>query len=159
MTVRNYDGDGNGNVKKAIGLMCKTTLHLHHSFLYISLQSLHNYDVKWPNLSLFGNGNGKVINSTTCVWTRPRSLLSSSNPNSPLLRNCTLRIIAKKSERMRSLFFSDGHGRQRCRIVRSLEGFTETPIHSANQAHHLSEDFRAGMSFVIAPIEENRECW
>ena len=26
-----------------------TTLHLHHAFLYISLQSLHNYDVKWPN--------------------------------------------------------------------------------------------------------------
>ena len=58
-------------------------------------------------LSLFGNGNGKAINSTTCVWTRPRSLLSSSNPNSPLLSNCTLRIIVKKSERMRSLYFSD----------------------------------------------------
>ena len=46
-TLRNYDGDGNGNVKKAIGLMSKTTtLHVHHAFLYISLQSLHNYDVK-----------------------------------------------------------------------------------------------------------------
>ena len=28
-TVRNYDGDGNGNVEKAIGLMCKTTLQLY----------------------------------------------------------------------------------------------------------------------------------
>ena len=46
-TLRNYDGDGNEKVKKAIGLMCKTTtLHVHHAFLYISLQSLHNYDVK-----------------------------------------------------------------------------------------------------------------
>ena len=27
-----------------------TTLHVHHAFLYISLLSLHNYDVKWPNL-------------------------------------------------------------------------------------------------------------
>ena len=26
-----------------------TTLHVHHAFLYISLQSLHNYDVKWPD--------------------------------------------------------------------------------------------------------------
>ena len=26
-----------------------TTLHVHHAFLYISLPSLHNYDVKWPN--------------------------------------------------------------------------------------------------------------
>ena len=42
-TLRNYDGDGNRNVKKAIGLMSKiTTLHVHHAFLYISLPSLHN---------------------------------------------------------------------------------------------------------------------
>ena len=26
-----------------------TTLHVHHAFLYISLLSLHSYDVKWPN--------------------------------------------------------------------------------------------------------------
>ena len=46
-TLRNYDGDGKENVKKAIGLMSKTTtLHVHHAFLYISLLSLHNYDVK-----------------------------------------------------------------------------------------------------------------
>ena len=49
-TLRNYDGDGKENVKKAIGLMSKTTtLHVHHTFLYISFLSLHNYDVKWPN--------------------------------------------------------------------------------------------------------------
>ena len=31
--LRNYDGDVNGNVKKAIGLMRKTTtLHVHHAF-------------------------------------------------------------------------------------------------------------------------------
>ena len=46
-TLRNHDHDGNGNFKKAIGLMSKTTtLHVHHAFLYISLPSLHNYDVK-----------------------------------------------------------------------------------------------------------------
>ena len=33
--------------KKTIGLMGKTTgLPVHHAFLYISLPSLHNYDVK-----------------------------------------------------------------------------------------------------------------
>ena len=48
--LRNYDGNGKENVKKAIGLMSKTTtLHVHHVFLYISLLSLHNYGVKWPN--------------------------------------------------------------------------------------------------------------
>ena len=30
--------------------MSKTTsLLMHHAFLYISLLSLHNYDMKWPN--------------------------------------------------------------------------------------------------------------
>jgi len=42
-TLLNYDGDGNWNAKKAIGLMSKTTtLQVHDAFLYISLQSLHN---------------------------------------------------------------------------------------------------------------------
>ena len=46
----NDDGVGNEDVKKAIGLLRKTTtLHVHHDFLYISLPSLHDYDVKMPN--------------------------------------------------------------------------------------------------------------
>ena len=45
-----YIGILKDNVKKAIGLVNKTTsLHVHHAFLYISLLSLHNYDVKKPN--------------------------------------------------------------------------------------------------------------
>ena len=43
-------GDGKENVKKTIGLMSKTTtLQIHHTFLYISLLSLHNNDMKWPH--------------------------------------------------------------------------------------------------------------
>ena len=50
----NDDGDGNENVKKAIGLLSKTTsLHVHHAFLYISLPLLHDYDVKMPRVSRF----------------------------------------------------------------------------------------------------------
>ena len=52
-TLRSDDGDGNGNTSKAIGLISKTTiLHVHHTFLYISLLSLHDYDVKMPNFTL-----------------------------------------------------------------------------------------------------------
>ena len=52
-TLRNYDGDGNGNLKTAIRLMSKmTTLHVHHAFLYIFLQSLQTFNVKWPNFEL-----------------------------------------------------------------------------------------------------------
>ena len=48
----NDDGDGNENVKKAIGLLSKTTsLHVHHALLYISLPLLHDYDVKMPSFT------------------------------------------------------------------------------------------------------------
>ena len=51
----NDDGDGNENVKKAIGLLSKTTsLHVHHTFLYISLPLLHDYDVKMPSFTFYG---------------------------------------------------------------------------------------------------------
>ena len=41
--------------KTAIGLVSKTTtLHVHHAFLYISLPSLHDYEVKMPNFTFYG---------------------------------------------------------------------------------------------------------
>ena len=47
----NDDGDGNENVKKAIGLLSKTTtLHV-HAFFYISLPLLHDYDMKMPSFT------------------------------------------------------------------------------------------------------------
>ena len=55
-TLRSDDGEGNGNgnATKAIGLISQTTiLHVHHAFLYISLPSLHNYDVKIPNFTMY----------------------------------------------------------------------------------------------------------
>ena len=51
----NEDGDGNENLKKAVGLWTRTTaLHVHHTFWYISLPSLHDYDVKMPNFTFYG---------------------------------------------------------------------------------------------------------
>ena len=53
-TLRSDDGDGGENVKKAIGLITKTTiLRVHHALLYISLPSLHDYDLKMPNFTLY----------------------------------------------------------------------------------------------------------
>ena len=55
-TLRSDDGDGNGNATKAIGLISKTTiLHVHHAFLYISLPSLHDYDVKMPIFTFYSD--------------------------------------------------------------------------------------------------------
>ena len=42
-TLRSNDADDNENVKKAIGLISKTTTsHVHHGFLYISFPFLHD---------------------------------------------------------------------------------------------------------------------
>ena len=54
-TLRSNDADDNENVKKTIGLISKTTTsHVHHTFLYISIPFLHDYDVKMPNLAFCG---------------------------------------------------------------------------------------------------------
>ena len=37
-----------------------TTLHVHHAFLYISLPSLHDYDVKMPNFTCCGEREHKT---------------------------------------------------------------------------------------------------
>ena len=48
--------DGNENGKNATGLISKaTTLRVHHTFLYLSLTSLHDYDVKMPNFTFYGS--------------------------------------------------------------------------------------------------------
>ena len=55
-TLRSDDGDDNENVVKAIGLPViskTTTLHVHHTFLYISLPFLHDYDVKMPHFMFY----------------------------------------------------------------------------------------------------------
>ena len=55
MSCSNDDGDGNEDVKKAIGLLSKTTtLHVNHTFSYISSPSLHDCDVKMPNFTFYG---------------------------------------------------------------------------------------------------------
>ena len=107
-TLRNYDGDGNENVKKAIGLKSKqqhcTCITLFCTFLWSPcITTTWNDQI----LGYLGNGDGKAINCTISVRTWARSLLFSSNPNSLLLNNWAPWNNRKKSERMRSLFFSD----------------------------------------------------
>lgn len=59
----NGDGDGNEDVKKAIGLLSKTTsLHVHYAFLYIYLPSSHDYDVKMPKCKFYGGSKQATTN-------------------------------------------------------------------------------------------------
>ena len=56
MSVGSFsNGDGDENIKKAIRLLSKTTsLHVHHTFLYISLPLLHDYNMKMPSFTFYG---------------------------------------------------------------------------------------------------------
>ena len=57
------DGNCNQDDKKAMGLLRKTTtFHVHHAFLYISLSSLHDYDVKMPNCKFYGGRKQATTN-------------------------------------------------------------------------------------------------
>ena len=54
-SLSNDNSDGNENVKKAIGLLSRTTsLHMHHTFLYISSPLLHDYNMKMPSFTFYG---------------------------------------------------------------------------------------------------------
>ena len=104
--------------QKEIGLGNKTTtLYVHDAFLYISLPSLHDYDVK----CFFQDGKSKATKSTIAVWIRARLPLFSSDINSLLLSNWVTwdsrEMIWKDTE---SIFQRSFHGRRRCRIVSSL---------------------------------------
>ena len=81
-TLTYHDGDDNENVKKAIGWIGKTiTLYVHHSFLYISLPSMHHYDVIIPNFAFLPThkfsfsfwtwilvGTNSAQKEFACIW-------------------------------------------------------------------------------------------
>ena len=103
--------------------MSKTaTLHVHHTFLYISLQSLHNNDVKWPNFK-FTWERGRQGDKFYHLYQNSgpvRSALFSSNPNSLLLSNwASWNNHEKKWKDAQSIFQRRFHERRRCRIVSS----------------------------------------
>ena len=74
-SLSNDDGDVNKNGKKAIGLDWQTTtLHVYHAFLYISLPSLHYYDVKMPIFTFCEGRERKTMTFSFFSWTSIQSL-------------------------------------------------------------------------------------
>ena len=112
-TLRDYDGDGNGNVKNTIGFMSKTND---------------------PILSWLENGNGKTINLTVSLWTRVHgSPLFSSKLNSLLLSNCVTWYEGKKNWKdAKSIFQRRFHWRHRCRIFFGLFLYASFTRHRVN---------------------------
>ena len=114
--------------QKAIVLVSKkTTLHVHHAFLYIPLPSLHDYHVKWPNLIIIiiiffflrrQRQGDKFYHLCLHSGTAP---LFSSNRNSLFSSDWVTwdnrEVVLKDAK---SVFQRRFHWRRRCWIVRSL---------------------------------------
>ena len=61
-SLSNDNGNINENGTKAIGLDRQTTtLHVHHAFLFISLPSLHDYNMKITNFTFCGGREHKMM--------------------------------------------------------------------------------------------------
>ena len=75
-SVSDDDRDGNENVKKAIGLMIKTTiLHVHYTFWYISLSSLDDKDMKCLDGMFYGGTTTATATKTSVEKVTLRLLL------------------------------------------------------------------------------------
>ena len=86
----NDEGESSENVKKAIGLISKTTaLNVQHTFLYISLPSQHDYSVKMPNFTFYGGRKQVKANFSfsfkTWVWSL-RNQLQGNSPTFDIFR-------------------------------------------------------------------------
>ena len=55
--IQQRDGNENDKNKTIIALISKkVTLHVRHTFSYISLTFSYDYDVKMPNFAFYGDG-------------------------------------------------------------------------------------------------------
>ena len=99
----------------------KQQLHVHHTFLYISLPSLHNWNVKGPNFELTWERERQGDKFHFLYLKRTRSPLFSSNRTSLLSSNWVTWYKREKVVKdSKSIFQRRFHWRRRCRIVRSL---------------------------------------
>ena len=69
-SLRCYNADGNENIQKAIHLISKiTTLQVQNTFWYISMLSLHAYEMKLPSFTFFGGCAQAMVKFSFSFWT------------------------------------------------------------------------------------------
>ena len=85
-SLGNDDGDGNENGKKAIGLDKQNNNFSHASrFLYISLPSLHDYNVELPNFTFRRGRKQKTTTFFFFSWTLMQSFRIQPPKNLPTI--------------------------------------------------------------------------
>ena len=100
------NGDGNENVKKAIGLITKTTsLLVHYTFWYISLLSQHNQDVKFPDGTFYGGHRHTTTNFSFCFYMGAKN--STTENYTCIWHSKRVGIIAAMFEKTQVHFNSD----------------------------------------------------
>ena len=106
-------------------------MHVHHAFLSISLLSLHNCHMKWPNCKFTLEQEHKVINSTISVWTQAWAQVFTSTLNSLLLSN--------------RMTWDD------CKIVsKDVMSIFQRHFHE----HHHSHHFKVSNSWMVCTLQK-----
>ena len=111
VTLRSNDGDGNENVCPPPPQKKTNTSHVYHTFLYISLPLLHDYDAKKPNFALYGGRK----QATTKFYFSFRAWISVTRNSASggfdrlhsVCQSKWIGIIALKTERTQIHFFND----------------------------------------------------
>ena len=102
--------DSNENVTRAKGLITKTTiLHVRRTFWYISLPSLHDFDVKMPNFTLYMQRKYTSDDEISSLFLNLVMVLWNSNFGgfAYISQSKWRGVIAIKIEKTSIHFFSD----------------------------------------------------
>ena len=93
--------------KQLVKISKTTTFHAHHAFLYISLPSLHDYNVNLPNFMFVEEGNKNTTTFFFFSWTLMQSFRFNSKQIANIWRIKRDEISAIKFEAAQIHFLSD----------------------------------------------------
>ena len=120
-TLRNYDGDGNGNFKKINRFNEQNNNSARASCFFVNFFAVLARLWQWHGQILSLPENGKAINSIISVWTRARvPSLQFQKFLSFLFNMAVWDNFLTVSKDKKPIFLRRFHGRRRCRVVRSL---------------------------------------
>ena len=120
-TLRNYNGDDNGNFKKSHKFNEQNNNSARASCFFVNFFAVLARLWQWHCQILSQlpeNGNGKAINSIASDWTLAR--VPSLQFLSFLFNMAIWDNFLTVSKDKKSIFLRRLHGRRRCQVVRSL---------------------------------------
>ena len=137
--------------KQHVKISKTTTLHVHHAFLYISLPSLHDHDVKMPYFTFYDGGRKQATTKFSfSFWTWICFLGIQLQESSPTFDKVSeLELSRWRLDEREFTFYSLFKGCFRCRrrprISRSL---ISSRYEDLGYVHSIPDSFSAGTKTI-----------